>query len=68
MKVGDLVQIGHCDVVEGDGVRMSCGCFLCDDDSNRMGLIIKRSPGRWLILFDVGTGWVNDGDLFTVYS
>jgi len=71
VNVGDLIKIGHCDVVEGDGVRMSCGCFLCDDESNRVGLVIDRSKhpaGRWLVLFDVGTGWVNDGDLFTICS
>jgi hypothetical protein len=71
MKIGDLIQVDLCSIVEDDGIRRSCGCFLCEDDSNRIGLVIKRSEwrsGRWLVLFDVGDGWVNDDTLFTVCS
>ena len=63
MKSADLIQVLDCSIVDNEFVRMSCGCFLCADNSNRIGLVIKRS-GRnricWQVLFDIGPGWVMD--------
>jgi len=74
MKVGDMIQVLDCTTAESEGVRMICGCFLCADNSNRIGLVIKRSvtrgwkQHRWQVLFDIGTGWVTDNTSIMVVS
>ena len=63
MKSADLIQVLDCSIVDNEFVRMSCGCFLCADNSNRIGLVLKRSEWkkhRWTVLFDIGPGWVMD--------
>ena len=59
MKVGDLIKVTP---ETCSSIKISCFCFFCAHESNRIGLVIERlneanvnhSAGYWEIMFDVG--------------
>ena len=61
MKVGDLIKINECLTITGNKPIKKCGCFLCSQNSSRIGLVVSESiiPKTldvpcWEVLFDVG--------------
>jgi len=61
MKVGDLIRIKECLTITGNKPIQKCGCFLCSQDSNRIGLVISENilpktldATYWEVLFEVG--------------
>lgn len=58
MKVGDLIIARE---LQGCMKDPDCFCFFCENDSSRVGLVlreigprVKHSEGYWLAMFDVG--------------
>ena len=61
MKVGDVIKVNVCTTLSGKRPIKKCGCFLCSQDSNRIGLVVSESVVAkvidapfWEVLFDVG--------------
>jgi len=61
MKVGDLIRVKECLTITGNKPIKDCGCFLCSQNSNRVGLVTSKSivpktydAPFWGVLFDVG--------------
>ena len=61
MKVGDLIRVKECLTITGNKPIQDCGCFLCSQNSNRIGLVLSenivkktRDTAQWEVLFDVG--------------
>lgn len=51
MQAGDLIRVLPCQN------PLICGCFLCDGNSNGIGVVIKdmdKGCGTWAVLFDCG--------------
>ena len=70
MKVGDLIRIKECLTITGNKPIQKCGCFLCSQDSSRVGLVMSRKivPKTldaifWEVLFDVGQWSIHQSDI-----
>ena len=56
MKVGDLIKIKECGdrVLTNDKANWGCGCFLCLNESSRIGLVVNYSGTGYWAMFDCG--------------
>ena len=62
MKVGDLVKVKECAgyVSNMPGV-LSCECFFCAGNSNRIGIVLGPAPrNSWAVMFDCGERCLDD--------
>jgi len=54
MKIGDLVKVKDCLPNTGH-LDFDCGCFFCNGNSNRVGMIMSPAPmNSWVVMFDCG--------------
>ncbi len=70
MKVGDLIRLKECLTITGNKPIQDCGCFLCSQNSNRIGLVISKKiipkafdAVLWEVLFDVGQTNIYQSDV-----
>jgi len=70
VKVGDLIKISECLTITGNKPIKRCGCFLCSQNSNRIGLVTSEKIVQktidvpyWEVLFDVGPWDVYQSDI-----
>ena len=70
MKVGDLIKIKECLTITGNKPIKKCGCFLCLQNSNRVGVVLSESVVAkvidapfWEVLFDVGQWTIYQSDV-----
>ena len=70
MKVGDLIKISECRTITGNKPIKKCGCFLCSQNSSRVGLVTSESivPKTldvlfWEVLFDAGQWTIYQSDI-----
>ena len=70
MKVGDLIRIRECLTITGNKPIKKCGCFLCAQNSSRVGLVMSKNivPRTldvpfWEVLFDVGSWNLHQSDI-----
>ena len=70
MKVGDLIRLKECLTITGNKPIQDCGCFLCSQNSNRVGLVISKKiipktfdAVLWEVLFDVGQTNIYQSDV-----
>ena len=70
MKVGDLIRVKECLTITGNKPIKDCGCFLCSQNSSRVGLVITKSivpktydVPSWEVLFDVGQWSMYQSDI-----
>ena len=70
MKVGDLIKIRECLTITGNKPIKKCGCFLCSQNSNRVGLVMSKKVVQktldvpfWEVLFDVGQWNIHQSDI-----
>jgi hypothetical protein len=59
MKIGDLIEVKGCG--SDPWADWSCGCFFCNGNSNRIGLVTGPAPrNSWLVMFDCGEWRLDD--------
>ena len=70
MKVGDLIRVKECLTITGNKPIKDCGCFLCSQNSSRVGLVITKSivpktydVPSWEVIFDVGQWSMYQSDI-----
>ena len=70
MKVGDLIKIKECLTITGNKPIKKCGCFLCAQNSSRVGLVTSESivpktldVSFWEVIFDVGQWNIHQSDI-----
>lgn len=71
MKVGDLIKIRECLTITGNKPIKKCGCFLCSQNSSRVGLVTSEKivPSKninlpyWEVIFDVGPWDIYQSDI-----
>jgi hypothetical protein len=70
VKVGDLIKIKECLTITGNKPIKKCGCFLCSQNSSRVGLVTSESivPKTldvlfWEVLFDAGQWTIYQSDI-----
>ena len=70
MKVGDLIRVKECLTITGNKPIKDCGCFLCSQNSSRVGLVLFENilpktldATCWSVLFDVGPWSVYQSDI-----
>lgn len=73
MKVGDLIKINECLTITGNKPIKKCSCFLCSQNSNRIGLVLSEKIVEktinygdvpyWEVLFDAGQWNIYQSDV-----
>lgn len=61
MKVGDVIKVNECMTLSGKRPIKDCGCLLCAQNSNRIGVITGKHLVKntldafyWSVSLDVG--------------
>ena len=64
MKIGDLVKVKKCPTESEGFSHLSCQCFFCSSDSNRVGIVIGPAPrDSWNVMFDTGMWRLDNFDV-----
>ena len=70
MKVGDLIRVKECLTITGNKPIKDCGCFLCSQNSSRVGLVTSEKIVKktldvpyWEVLLDVGQWTMYQSDI-----
>jgi hypothetical protein len=61
MKIGDLVKVKKCPTEAEGFSHLTCQCFFCASQSNRIGFVIGPGPrNQWEVMFDTGMWRLDD--------